>query len=334
MMALGMPIPDTWMVPPKTYEPSPGLKPTLSRYANLFYVRKIGDRIGWPMFRKPYDGGGWRAVTKVDDAAAVYKADDESGKSVMHLQAAVNGFDRFARCIGLGPQTHCVLYDPEAPLHDRYTMKTDFISKAECVSQFDRAHSMQTARKLQEARASFLASSAAACPNLVREDYTRSLVELQRALPTVVFSACADGRDVARHASCSTARPSPPRSTATPTPSACTTAAPPRVINLRVTHSATSSSSPTSHSASVSVSGQSPWLPPPGSSTPATESWQRRGSAPATERLASQWNARTSSRALVTSLPFAGSASFGPSPRAPRPRRSSPRSSRARTRAS
>lgn len=131
MMALGMPIPDTWMVPPKTYEPTPDLKPTLNRYAKLFDVRKIGDRIGWPMFMKPYDGGGWRAVTKVDDPAAVAKAYEESGKSVMHLQAAVNGFDRFVRCIGFGPQTHCVLYDADAPLHDRYTTKTDFISKAE-----------------------------------------------------------------------------------------------------------------------------------------------------------------------------------------------------------
>src|SRR5437868_321181 len=111
MMALGMPIPDTWMVPPKSYEPTPDLKPTLSRYAKLFDVKRIGDRIGWPMFMKPYDGGGWRAVTKVDDAAAVNKAYDESGKAVMHLQAAVNGFDRFVRCIGFGPQTHCVLYD-------------------------------------------------------------------------------------------------------------------------------------------------------------------------------------------------------------------------------
>ena len=129
MMALGMPIPETWMVPPKSYEPTPDLKPTLSRYAKLFDVRKIGDRIGWPMFMKPYDGGGWRGVTKVDDAAAVYKAYDESGKSVMHLQAAVKGFDRFVRCIGFGPQTHCVLYDPEAPLHDRYTMAQSFLSK-------------------------------------------------------------------------------------------------------------------------------------------------------------------------------------------------------------
>ena len=68
--------------------------------------------------------------------------------------------------------------------------------KAECVSQLDRAQSLQTARKLQEARVSYLACSAVACPELVREDCTRSLVELERALPTVVFSARADGHDV------------------------------------------------------------------------------------------------------------------------------------------
>ena len=69
-------------------------------------------------------------------------------------------------------------------------------AKAECVNQFDRAQSMQTARKLRDARTSFFACSADACPELVREDCTRSLVELQRALPTVVFSARADGRDI------------------------------------------------------------------------------------------------------------------------------------------
>ncbi|MBS2014355.1 MAG: hypothetical protein JST00_15820 [Deltaproteobacteria bacterium] len=131
MMQLGMPIPDTWMIPPKSYEPTPDLKPTLNRYAKLFDVRKLGERLGWPMFMKPYDGGGWRGVVKVDDAAAVAKAYEESGKSVMHIQAAVTGFDRFVRCIGFGPQTHCVLYDADAALHDRYTMKTGFLTKAE-----------------------------------------------------------------------------------------------------------------------------------------------------------------------------------------------------------
>ena len=35
------------------------------------------------------------------------------------------------RCIGLGPQTHVVRYDPGAPLHDRYTMDDATSSTAE-----------------------------------------------------------------------------------------------------------------------------------------------------------------------------------------------------------
>ncbi len=71
MMKLGMPIPETWMVPPKEYAPSPDLKPTLSRYAQLFDLGRLGPTLGYPMFMKPYDGGGWRAVTKCDDEAAL-----------------------------------------------------------------------------------------------------------------------------------------------------------------------------------------------------------------------------------------------------------------------
>jgi len=131
MMRLGMPIPETWMIPPKSYEPTPDLRPTLHRYAQLFDLGQIGDRIGWPFYLKPYDGGGWRAVTRVADAKAAWKAYEESGKSVMHAQAAVEGFDLFVRCIGFGPQTRCVLYDPAAALHDRYTMATGFMPAAD-----------------------------------------------------------------------------------------------------------------------------------------------------------------------------------------------------------
>jgi hypothetical protein len=129
MMKLGMPIPKTWMLPPKSYELTPDLKPTLARYAKLFDIKRIGDRVGWPFFLKPYDGGGWRAVTRVADEKAARQAYEDSGKMVMHAQASVEGFDLFVRCIGFGPQTRCVLYDPSAALHDRYTMKTGFMSE-------------------------------------------------------------------------------------------------------------------------------------------------------------------------------------------------------------
>ena len=129
MMKLGMPIPNTWMIPPKEYgDDNPDLKPTLEQYAKLFEVTQLGETLGFPMFIKPYDGGGWRAVTKCDDENALREAYEKSGRAVMHVQAAVTPYEEFVRCIGFGPQVLPVKYDPSAPLHDRYTMETDFLS--------------------------------------------------------------------------------------------------------------------------------------------------------------------------------------------------------------
>jgi hypothetical protein len=132
MMALGMPVPDTWMVPPKDYDwNTPDLKVTLERYARLFDLGKVGEAVGYPAFLKPYDGGAWVAVTKVDDEAALRKAYDESGRRVMHLQRAVAPFDLFVRCVGVGPQTRTIKYDASAPLHARYTTEKGFVTEDE-----------------------------------------------------------------------------------------------------------------------------------------------------------------------------------------------------------
>ncbi|MBK7859432.1 MAG: hypothetical protein IPJ65_12575 [Archangiaceae bacterium] len=123
MTQLGMPIPETWMIPPKEYaDDLTDIKPTLKQYAKLFDLGAIGKKLGYPLFMKPYDGGGWKGVSRIDDEKKLRQAYEESGKLVMHLQKAVDPFDCFIRCIGLGPQTTIVRYDPTAPLHDRYTM--------------------------------------------------------------------------------------------------------------------------------------------------------------------------------------------------------------------
>jgi hypothetical protein len=128
MMALGMPVPDTWMIPPKEYEPKPDLEVTLARYAKMFDLAAIGQQLGYPSYLKPYDGGGWQGVSRIDDAERLTRSYDESGRHVMHLQRAVEPFDRFVRVIGLGPQLRFIRYDPSQPLHDRYTMDDDFLS--------------------------------------------------------------------------------------------------------------------------------------------------------------------------------------------------------------
>jgi len=127
MMRLGLHVPDTWMLPPKAYEHTADLQPTLSRYARFFDLGPIGTQLGYPLFMKPYDGGGWVGVSKVDDEAQLRAAYEASGTKLMHLQSAVLPYERFVRCIGLGPQTRAVNYDPSAPLHDRYRMDRDFL---------------------------------------------------------------------------------------------------------------------------------------------------------------------------------------------------------------
>jgi hypothetical protein len=131
MMRLGLPIPDTWMVPPKAYDKTADLEPTLQRYARLFDVGAIGETLGYPLFMKPYDGGGWVGVTKIDNVQALRAAYEASGTKIMHLQAGVIPYDMFVRCIGFGPQTRVINYNPAAPLHDRYTLDRDFVQPAE-----------------------------------------------------------------------------------------------------------------------------------------------------------------------------------------------------------
>ena len=122
MMRLGMPIPDTWLVPPKEHEENPDLQPTLERYAQLFDLGEIGEKIGYPLFMKPYDGGAWVGVTRIDNADQLRAAYEESGLHIMHLQEAVDPYDVFVRCLGVGPQVRVMRYDPTAPLHDRYVV--------------------------------------------------------------------------------------------------------------------------------------------------------------------------------------------------------------------
>ena len=131
MMKLGMPVPDTWLVPPKEYEARADLEETLTRYARFFDLKAIGDSLGYPLFIKPYDGGGWVGVSKADDAKALEAAYEKSGKFLMHVQKGVWPWEHFVRCVAVGPQLRVIAYDPEAPLHARYTESFDHLPPAD-----------------------------------------------------------------------------------------------------------------------------------------------------------------------------------------------------------
>lgn len=132
MMHLGLPVPETWMVPPKEYSPDlSDAKTTLNRYARLFDLTKVGQSLGYPVFMKPYDGGAWVGVTKINNDQELKAAYEKSGQRLMHVQKAVAPFDLFVRAIGIGPQTHIVKYNPDAPLHGRYEVAFNFVDGAE-----------------------------------------------------------------------------------------------------------------------------------------------------------------------------------------------------------
>ena len=131
MMKLGMPVPDTLLIPPKEHVDHDDVGTTLERYAQLFDLGAVGEKLGYPMFMKPYDGGAWVGVSKIDDEAKLREAYENSGSRVMHLQKAVDPFDLFVRAIGIGPQVHIVRYDPGAPLHDRYKVDFHFVDSDE-----------------------------------------------------------------------------------------------------------------------------------------------------------------------------------------------------------
>ena len=131
MMRLGFPVPDTWLLPPKEYEPAADLQVTLERYARLFDLGAVGERLGYPAFLKPFDGGAWVGVSKVADREELVRAYDASGRRIMHLQRAIEPWDLFVRALGVGPQVHIMKYDPSAPLHARYEVVFDFVSAEE-----------------------------------------------------------------------------------------------------------------------------------------------------------------------------------------------------------
>src|SRR5262245_41961483 len=128
MMRLGMKVPETWLVPHKVPPDNPRFLPMAERYNPSFELGAIGDQVGYPLFMKPFDGGQWVGVTRVRDAKELHQRYDESGERLMHLQAAVEDFDVFARSLSIGAETMVMRFEPDRPMHDRYEVSHDFLS--------------------------------------------------------------------------------------------------------------------------------------------------------------------------------------------------------------
>ena len=130
MIRFGLHIPETVLIPPKTGPDTQKYRTTAERYHDSFDLPTIAADLGYPLYMKPFDGGGWRGVSRIDDEAALMKAYDASGGMIMHLQKGLDDFDVFVRSLGIGPQIISMNYDPEQPLHGRYRIDHGFLDAA------------------------------------------------------------------------------------------------------------------------------------------------------------------------------------------------------------
>jgi hypothetical protein len=128
MMRLGLKVPETVLVPYKNPPGNDKYAYTAQRYNKPFDLDAIAQRIGYPLYMKPYDGGGWRGVSRIRNPEELNRAYNESGEMLMHLQASVEGYDVFARALSIGAETMVMRFDAGAPMHERYRVEYSFLA--------------------------------------------------------------------------------------------------------------------------------------------------------------------------------------------------------------
>ena len=128
MMRLGLKVPETWLIPNKLPPDNPRYMPMAELYNPAFDLDAIAERIGYPLYMKPFNGGTWVGVTRIANGDELHRSYDESGERLMHLQAAVENYEVFTRTLSIGPQTMVVRFEPGQHGHYRYVVDHEFLA--------------------------------------------------------------------------------------------------------------------------------------------------------------------------------------------------------------
>ena len=212
MMRLGLKVPETWLIPHKQPPTDERFAYTASHYNQPFELAPIAEQIGYPLYMKPFDGGAWVGVNRIRDAGELEARYDESGRRLMHLQAAVDGFDVFVRSLSIGAETMVMHFEPDRPLHDRYQVSHDFLDA-------DTGREVVTVGRTVNA---FFRWEFNSCETLVRGgevypiDYANacpdvSLISLHYYFPWAIRRSCAGACTAARPAGACTWSSTPAR---------------------------------------------------------------------------------------------------------------------------
>lgn len=119
MTKLGVPVPKTAILPSRDL-PS---DTTDESFNNLVYPlnwEAIFSYTGFPAYMKPFAGGGWKNVYKLNSADEFFEKHNETGQLVMLLQEEIV-FEEYYRCYCIGRKYIRIMpYEPRNPHHLRY----------------------------------------------------------------------------------------------------------------------------------------------------------------------------------------------------------------------
>ncbi|HEY3883965.1 MAG TPA: hypothetical protein VGL62_02065, partial [Vicinamibacterales bacterium] len=123
---IGVAVPKTIVLPQKSYPADLDL--TSESLHNLGYPLDwdaMLDYVGRPAILKPYSGGGWKHVYKVNNREELLAAYEMTGPYCMTLQQFIH-FDQYVRCFTFGKTDIIpVRYDPHAR---RYLVEHEYLA--------------------------------------------------------------------------------------------------------------------------------------------------------------------------------------------------------------
>jgi len=121
---LGIAVPRTVLLPQKDYKEGV-VSESLRNLEYPLNWDQIIDYVGLPAFMKPYDGGGWRGVSKIHDRNELMEKYDQSGTDCMVLQQFIP-FDHYVRSYCIGKKE--VWPMPYDPIFRRYLVVEAYLN--------------------------------------------------------------------------------------------------------------------------------------------------------------------------------------------------------------
>jgi hypothetical protein len=131
---IDVPVPKTVILPSKELPPDTANQ----SFSNLAYPldwEGIFNYIGFPAYMKPFAGGGWKNVYKLNSMNDFFDKYAETGQLVMMLQEEIV-FDEYYRCYCVGGKHVRIMpYEPRNPHHLRYV--ADFTPSEEKLKEME-----------------------------------------------------------------------------------------------------------------------------------------------------------------------------------------------------